>query len=84
MGRVSDISRYIRSYRRLIFGDITLVPFADRDWYPYNLPRYAEMWHVPGRLTMSTDALVSLATKRGLTVTLLEHKGSAAVRTQLN
>lgn len=84
MGRTSAVERWNFNYRRLVFGDIELVPFADRNEYPYNTLWNADMWHVPGRRYLSTDALVRLAAKRGLTVTLVERDSSGVVRTQLN
>ena len=84
MGRTSAAERWNRSYRRLMYSDIELVPVADRNEFPYNAAWNVDAWHVPGRKYLSTDALVHLATQKGITVTLLEHNGSAAVRTQLN
>ncbi len=80
MSRMTKAERWNLSYRRLHFGDIQLVPVADRDWFPYDAEWNEDKWHVPGRKIMSTEALVKLATKQGVTVTLVEHAGS----TQLN
>ena len=75
--------RYFSAGRRLNYDGIKLVPVAT-DWYPFNQPQYADKWHVPGRVIMSTSELVSLATSRGIVVTLTEYEGVATHTTRLN
>lgn len=67
----------------LYFGNIKLVPYF-QDYYPFDRIEYRDMWHVPGRRVMSTDALVTRATKLGITVTLTEYQGVATQTTRLN
>ena len=76
-------SRYFYESRRLNYGSIKLVPVA-ADYYPYDQERYKDMWHIPGRQYMSTEALVILATKRGITVTMSEYVGVNTQTTRLN
>ena len=80
----SIAERWNMNYRRLHFGEFVLVPVADRDWYPYDQPWCADKWHVPGRITMSTDELVALADRQDITVKLVEHDGVNITTTQLN
>ena len=76
--------RYFHAGRHMFYGNIKLVPVA-ADWYPYDQPMYADKWHVPGRREfMSTDALVTMATERGVTVTITEYKGVSTQTTRLN
>lgn len=76
--------RWNLNYRRLVYDGIPLVPVADRDYYPYDLPRNADKWHVPGRLIMSTDALLQLADRLAVSVKLVEHDGEGIQTTRLN
>jgi hypothetical protein len=77
----SDVHVY--SSRRMYYGPIKLVPvFAD--FYPYNQERYEDMWHVPGRTIMSTDALVTMATRRKVAVSIVEQEGVSTSTTRLN
>jgi hypothetical protein len=71
------------SDRRLIYGNIQLVSVY-ADYYPYNQERYEDMWHVPGRTIMSTDALVTLATRKGIAVSIVEQEGINYQTTRLN
>ena len=71
------------SNRHLIYGNIKLVPVY-APYYPYDQPRYADMWHVPGRTIMSTDALVILATRKGIAVSVVEQSGISTQTTRLN
>lgn len=84
MPKLSTAKRYNFRYRRLHYGSIELVPVADRDSYPYNLERYRNAWHVPGRTIMSTDALVQMAARKGIVVKLSEHSGVDITLTRLN
>ena len=71
------------SSERLYFGSIKLVPVA-APYFPYNLDRYKDHWHIPGRTIMSTDALVTLANKRGVAVSIVEQRGPSTETTRLN
>ena len=75
--------RYFWAGRHMFYGSIKLVPVA-ADWYPYNRSEYADKWYVPGRIIMSTDALVTMATERGVTITITEYKGVSTHTTRLN
>ena len=70
-------------HRRLYYDGIKLVPVA-ADYYPYDQERYRDMWYVPGRTIMSTDALVALATERGVTVMMSEFEGVSVQTTRFN
>jgi hypothetical protein len=74
---------HVYSSRRLYYGPIKLVPFF-ADYYPYNQERYKDMWHVPGRTIMSTDALVTLATIKKVTISIVEQEGVSTSTTRLN
>ena len=77
----TDANSY--SSRNLYYGPLKLVPvFAD--YYPYNQEKYEDMWHVPGRTIMSTDALVTLATRRKVAVSIVEQEGISTSTTRLN
>jgi hypothetical protein len=84
MPRTTSAERYNMRFRRLNFGSITLVPVYDRDEYPYSAEWNRDMWHVPGRKYLSTDALVKLATEQGITVSLTESNGTTVETTRLN
>lgn len=75
--------RYFYAGRRMFYGSIKLVPVA-ADFYPYDQPMFADKWYVPGRITMSTEALVTMATERGVTVTITEYEGVSTQTTRLN
>ncbi len=84
MPKTTSAERYNMRYRRLNYGSITLVPVCDREEYPYSAEWNRDMWHIPGRKYMSTDALVKLATKKGITVSIVEHSGVNVELTRLN
>lgn len=84
MPRTTHAERYNKRYRRLYYGDITLVPVYDREEPPYNAKCNRDMWHVPGRSIRSTDALVKLATEKGITVSVVECVGANVETTRLN
>ena len=58
-------------WKRLLYGSIDLVPVDNSD----------DLWHVHGRITMSTRELTRLATKRGVQVVLSEvYMGNRTLR----
>ena len=74
---------HLCSNRRLYYGSIELVP-VHADYYPFDQEKYRDMWHVPGRTIMSTDALVTLATRKGVAVSIVEQEGISTSTTRLN
>ena len=78
----TDVHQY--SDRRLVFDNIKLVPVAADAHRPWHTEEYKDMWHVPGRTIMSTDALVTLANKKRVTISIVEQEGIATSTTRLN
>ncbi len=78
----TDVHQY--SDRRLVFDNIKLVPVFVEYTHPYNQEKYRDMWHVPGRTIMSTDALVTLANKKRVAVSIVEQEGITTSTTRLN
>lgn len=76
--------RYNIQYRRLIYDGIKLLPAYDPKMWPYSDESYRDKWHVPGRKIESTAALVSRATRKGITISIIEHSGLWAETTRLN
>ncbi len=70
--------------RALYYDGIKLVSVYRPDVYPYTKDKYRDMWHVPGRTIMSTDALVTLATRRGFAIAIVEQEGIHTQTTRLN
>lgn len=58
---------------RLNYDDIALVPADEKDW-----------WHLPGQRIASTEQLLTLAKKRGVTVLLVESSFDGEMTTRLN
>lgn len=77
----TDVHQY--SDRRLVFDNIKLVPVLT-NYYPFDQEKYRDMWHVPGRTIMSTDALVTLANKKKVAVSIVEQEGIVTSTTRLN
>lgn len=77
----TDVHQF--SDRRLIFDNIKLVPVST-NYYPFDQEKYRDMWHVPGRTIMSTDALVTLANKKRVAVSIVEQEGIVTSTTRLN
>lgn len=50
-------------YQFLTFNGILLVSYYE-PYAPYNQEKFKDLWHIPGREIMSTDALITLAEKR--------------------
>ena len=69
--------------RALYYDNMKLVP-VQTDWYPFDQEKYRDMWHIPGRTIMSTEALVTLATRRGIAVSIVEQEGIQTQTTRLN
>lgn len=84
MPRLSTAERYNIRFRRLVYGDIKLVPAYDPSRHPFDQEVYRDKWHVPGRKIESTEALVRRATCRSIPVTLVEHSGVNVEMTRLN
>lgn len=78
---MTDVHQY--SDRRLMFDNIKLVPVST-NYYPFDQEKYRDMWHVPGRTIMSTDALVTLANKKKVAVSIVEQEGIVTSTTRLN
>ena len=70
--------------RRMNYGSIQLVPVAADTHRPWHTEEYKDMWHIPGRTIMSTDALVTLATRKGIAVSIVEQEGINHQTTRLN
>ncbi len=69
-------------HRELHYGDIRLVP-VDNGFYPYTA--YSDSWHVPGwRRYGTTEELVKLASKRGITVRVVESSSGGRTTFRLN
>lgn len=71
------------SNRCLYYGAIKLVPVFT-DYYPLDQEKYRDMWHVPGRTIMSTQALVTLATRKKVAISIVEQEGVSTSTTRLN
>ena len=74
---------YGNKYRQLHYGDIRLVP-VDNGVHPYDGEAYVDAWHVPGQQIVTTQELVRLATKRGITVRLTETSRDGRTTIRLN
>ena len=71
------------SSRHLYFDNLKLVPVST-NYYPFDQEKYRDMWHVPGRTIMSTDALVTLANKKRVAISIVEQEGVSTSTTRLN
>lgn len=58
----------------LQYGDISLVPVENRD----------DWWHIPGGKIATTNNLMALANKRGITLRLTESSCDGQTTTRLN
>lgn len=76
----TDVHQY--SDRRLIFDNIKLIPVSADLHHPWH--RNKDMWHVPGRTMMSTDALVTLANTKKVAISIVEQEGIVTSTTRLN
>jgi len=71
-------------FRQLYYGEIRLIP-VDNGVYPYCRETFKDSWHVPGwRRYGTTDELVKLASKRGITVRLTETSSDGQTTIRLN
>jgi len=77
----TDVHQF--SDRRLIFDNIKLVPVST-NYYPFDQEKYRDMWHVPGRTIMGTDALVTLANTKKVAISIVEQEGIVTSTTRLN
>ena len=59
-------------YRKLIYGDINLVP-VETGKYPYlSHEGFKNSWHLPGQSIATTAELVKVGTTHGIRVWLVE------------
>ena len=72
-----------QQYRSLYYGEIRLVP-VQTGVYPYLSDAYKDSWHVPGRQIATTEALVKLADKHGITVRVVESSRDGQAMFRLN
>lgn len=72
-----------QTQRYLNYGGIRLI-CAFRAEFPHNCLENRDRWHIPGRTIRSTDALVRLANKKGITVVLSEHSARGVRSVRLN